>query len=213
MLLSFAQFERGVTGERIRDKIAASKKKGLWMGGLPSLGYEVKDRKLVVVEEEAERVRLIFRRYLDLGWFGPSKDPLAQGVVSKRRVFDDGRASGGLPFSRGALYHLLQNPVYRGMIVHKDRAYVFEALPRDRRDSPSRKRALYAAQEIIGAIDAGMEGNTLDFLRPVIARAQVHADRIDVDLYAGQVVTALLPGDVRIARCVGGRVTGSEPRA
>ena len=67
VLLSFAQFEREVTGERIRDKIAASKKKGLWMGGLPSLGYEVKDRKLIVVDEEAERVRLIFRRYLDLG--------------------------------------------------------------------------------------------------------------------------------------------------
>jgi site-specific DNA recombinase len=67
VLLSFAQFEREVTGERIRDKIAASKKKGLWMGGLPSLGYQVKDRKLIVVEEEAERVRLIFRCYRDLG--------------------------------------------------------------------------------------------------------------------------------------------------
>ncbi len=127
VLLSFAQFEREVTGERIRDKIAASKKKGLWMGGLPSLGYEVKDRKLVVVEEEAERVRLIFRRYLDLGCVRTLRDDLlARGVVSKRRVFDDGRASGGLPFSRGALYHLLQNPVYRGMIVHKDRAYLGE---------------------------------------------------------------------------------------
>ena len=124
VLLSFAQFEREVTGERIRDKIAASKKKGLWMGGLPSLGYEVKDRKLIVVEEEAERVRRIFRRYLDLGCVRALREDLpAQGVVSKRRVFDDGRVSGGLPFSRGALYHLLQNPVYRGMIVHKDRAY------------------------------------------------------------------------------------------
>ncbi len=124
VLLSFAQFEREVTGERIRDKIAASKKKGLWMGGLPSLGYEVKDRKLIVVEEEAERVRLIFRRYLDLGCVRALKDDLlAQAVVSKQRVFEDGRVSGGLPFSRGALYHLLQNPVYRGMIVHKDQAY------------------------------------------------------------------------------------------
>ena len=124
VLLSFAQFEREVTGERIRDKIAASKKKGLWMGGLPSLGFEVKDRKLIVVEEEAGRVRLIFRRYLDLGCVRALRDDLlTQGVVSKRRVFDDGRASGGLPFSRGALYHLLQNPVYRGMIVHKDKAY------------------------------------------------------------------------------------------
>ncbi|HJY51569.1 MAG TPA: recombinase family protein, partial [Stellaceae bacterium] len=84
VLLSFAQFEREVTGERIRDKIAASKKKGLWMGGLPSLGYEVKDRKLVIVEEEAERVRLIFRGYLDLGCVRALRDDLlAQGVVSK----------------------------------------------------------------------------------------------------------------------------------
>jgi len=75
---------------------------------------------------------------------------------------------------------------------------VFEALPRDRRDTPSRKRALCAAQEIIRAIDAGMEGNSLDFLRSIIARAQVHADRIEVALHAGQVVTALLPNDVRI---------------
>src|SRR5499433_1803276 len=67
MLLSFAQFEREVTGERIRDKIAASKKKGLWMGGTPPLGYELKDGKLLIVEEEAERVRTIFRRYLELG--------------------------------------------------------------------------------------------------------------------------------------------------
>jgi site-specific DNA recombinase len=130
VLLSFAQFEREVTGERIRDKIAASKKKGLWMGGLPSLGYDVKDRKLIVVEEEAERVRLIFRRYLDLGCVRALRDELlVRGVVSKRRVFEDGRASGGLPFSRGALYHLLQNPIYRGMIVHKDKAYPGEHAP------------------------------------------------------------------------------------
>ena len=130
VLLSFAQFEREVTGERIRDKIAASKKKGLWMGGLPSLGYEVKDRKLVIVDEEAERVRLIFQRYLALGCVRTLGDDLAaHGVVSKRRVYEDGRVSGGLPFSRGALYHLLQNPVYRGMIVHRDNAYPGEHAP------------------------------------------------------------------------------------
>ena len=96
VLLSFAQFEREVTGERIRDKIAASKKKGLWMGGLPSLAYEVKDRKLIVVEEEAGRVRLIFRRYLGLGCVRALRDDLVtQGVVSKRRVFDDGACRAG----------------------------------------------------------------------------------------------------------------------
>ena len=93
VLLSFAQFEREVTGERIRDKIAASKKKGLWMGGQPALGYDVKDRKLVVNEAEAETVRTIFRRYLDLGSVRELKATLdADGVVSKRRTAADGSA-------------------------------------------------------------------------------------------------------------------------
>ncbi len=88
---------------------------------------------------------------------------------------------------------------------------VFEALPRDRQDTPSRKRALYAAQEIIRAIDAGMEGSTLDFLRPIIARAQVHADRIEVGLHAGQVVTALLPSNVRIPDASAGASPEASP--
>ena len=124
VLLSFAQFEREVTGERIRDKIAASKKKGLWMGGQPALGYDVKDRKLVVNEAEAEAVRMMFSRYLDLASVRELKSSLeAQGIVSKRRVAADGRAYGGQAFSRGALYQMLQNRVYRGEIVHKGAAY------------------------------------------------------------------------------------------
>jgi hypothetical protein len=147
VLLSFAQFEREVTGERIPDKIAASKKKGLWMGGLPSLGYEVKDRKLVIVEEEAERVRLIFRGYLDLGCVRALRDDLlAQGVVSKCRNFENGRVSGGLPFSRGALYHLLQNPIYRGLIVHKDKAYPGE-------------HSSIVGQELWDAVQAKLQAN------------------------------------------------------
>src|ERR1700745_2801707 len=103
VLLSFAQFEREVTGERIRDKIAASKKKGLWMGGLPSLGYEVKDRKLVVNEAEAQTVRMVFRRYRELGSVRELKAALdAEGVVSKRRMAADGSPYGGQSFSRGA---------------------------------------------------------------------------------------------------------------
>ena len=99
VLLSFAQFEREVTGERIRDKIAASKKKGLWMGGQPALGYDVRDRKLVVNEEEAETVRLLFRRYLDLGSVRELKAALdADGVVSKRRTAANGEAYGGQYF-------------------------------------------------------------------------------------------------------------------
>ena len=95
VLLSFAQFEREVTGERIRDKIAASKKKGMWMGGQPSLGYDVKERKLVVNEAEAATVRYIFRRYLELETVRALRDDLAAaGVVSKRRTAADGSPYG-----------------------------------------------------------------------------------------------------------------------
>ena len=124
ILLSFAQFEREVTGERIRDKIAASKKKGMWMGGLPSLGYDVKDRKLIVNTTEAETVRLIFRRYVELKSVRELKEDLdAAGIVSKVRTAPDGSRYGGQPLSRGALYLMLQNRIYRGEIVHKSKSY------------------------------------------------------------------------------------------
>ena len=124
MLLSFAQFEREVTGERIRDKIAASKKKGIWMGGLPPLGYDVKDRKLVVNEREAATVRHIYRRYAVLGSVLALKDELDRdGVVSKARVDKYGRKTGAKPLARGALYLMLQNRLYRGEIVHKANSY------------------------------------------------------------------------------------------
>ncbi len=124
VLLSFAQFEREVTAERIRDKIAASKKKGMWMGGMVPLGYDVADRRLVVNGAEAETVRLIFRRYRDLGSVRALKEKLDRsGIVSKRRVNRHGCATGGKPFSRGALYALLQNPIYRGQIAHKGECY------------------------------------------------------------------------------------------
>ena len=124
VLLSFAQFEREVTGERIRDKIAASKKRGLWMGGNPPLGYDVKDRKLIVNETEAETVRYIFRLYHVIRSVRDLRGRLqAEGITSKRRVRRDGRVSGGQPINRGALYHLLHNRLYRGEIVHKDTAY------------------------------------------------------------------------------------------
>jgi site-specific DNA recombinase len=130
VLLSFAQFEREVTGERIRDKIAASKKKGMWMGGYPPLGYDVRDRKLVVNETEAETVRTIFRRYQGLGSVRLLKEQLdAAGMVSKRRTAPHGRPYGGKPMTRGALYHMLQNRLYRGEIVHKTQAYPGEHKP------------------------------------------------------------------------------------
>ena len=120
VLLSFAQFEREVTGERIRDKIAASKKKGMWMGGLVPLGYDVHERRLVVNESEAEKVREIFRSYGELGCVRLLMEELnRRGIRSKVRTAWNGRKSGGNAFSRGALYELLSNPIYIGEIRHK----------------------------------------------------------------------------------------------
>jgi DNA invertase Pin-like site-specific DNA recombinase len=124
VLLSFAQFEREVAVERIRDKIAASKKKGWWMGGMPPLGYRVEDRKLVVIPGEAETVRHIFRRYVALGSVRLLQQELeTRGVTSKRWTSSSGRHWGGKPIARGALYLLLQNRIYRGEIVHKEQHY------------------------------------------------------------------------------------------
>jgi DNA invertase Pin-like site-specific DNA recombinase len=128
VLLSFAQFEREVTGERIRDKIAASKAKGMWMGGRPPLGYDPPTdkatRALVVNEAEAQIVRLIFARYLELGSAARLEAWLdAQGVRSKAYSSARGIASGGQPFSRGALFHLLRNRTYLGEIAHKQQSH------------------------------------------------------------------------------------------
>jgi DNA invertase Pin-like site-specific DNA recombinase len=133
VLLSFAQFEREVTSERIRDKIAASKRKGLWVGGIVplgyatkdrkvvvGLGYETKDRKIVVVEEEAERVRAIFRRYLELGSLNLLMADLRErGIVTKVRSVKTGRTVGGIPFTRGPLAYLLRNRFYIGEVAFK----------------------------------------------------------------------------------------------
>ncbi|MEC5292302.1 recombinase family protein [Aurantimonas sp. C2-6-R+9] len=120
VLLSFAQFEREITGERIRDKIAASKRKGMWMGGNVPLGYDARDRKLVVNAAEAETVRFIYRRYSELGTVSLLQGELDRlGIVSKKTQSENGLTYGGRRFSRGALYHLLANRIYRGEIVHK----------------------------------------------------------------------------------------------
>ena len=124
VLLSFAQFEREVTGERIRDKIAASKAKGMFMGGPLPLGYNVVDRKLIVDEGEAATVRLIFTRYLELGSGRALQIELDQhGIRSKRRTYRGGRPYGEQPISRGPLYVILQNRIYVGDMVHKGKAY------------------------------------------------------------------------------------------
>jgi hypothetical protein len=130
VLLSFAQFEREVIGERIRDKIAASKKKGMWMGGVPPLGYRAENHKLVVIDSEAEIMRSIFRRYAELGSVRLLKEELdARGIKSKSRTSASGRPIGGKPFSRGALYLLLQNRTYLGVIVHKCESHPGEHAP------------------------------------------------------------------------------------
>lgn len=124
VLLSFAQFEREVIGERVRDKIAASKKKGMWMGGTCPVGYDNIDRQLVPKPEEVAFVRMIFERYLEIG----SMRKLAwvlkdEGIKSPIRKSDKGHHQGGLYYSRGALYSMLRNPIYIGKIRHKDQIY------------------------------------------------------------------------------------------
>jgi site-specific DNA recombinase len=118
VLLSFAQFEREVTSERIRDKIGASKRKGIWVGGMVPLGYVSRDKKLVIDEEEAERVRTIFRRYFEVGSIGRLLADLREGgIVTKVRHLSDGRTIGGIPFTRGPLAYLLRNRFYIGEVV------------------------------------------------------------------------------------------------
>src|SRR5262245_55182550 len=130
VLLSFAQFEREVTSERIRDKIAASKRKGLWVGGMAPLGYDTRDRKIAVNETEAERVRAIFRSYLRLGSLNLlMADLREQGVVTKVRILKSGATVGGIPFTRGPLAHLLRNRFYIGEVMFKGEVLAGEQPP------------------------------------------------------------------------------------
>ena len=121
VLLSFAQFEREVTSERIRDKIAASKRKGLWVGGTLPLGYHMKDNKIAVIEDEAERVRQIYRRYLELGGVNALvRDLRERNIRTKSRLLATGATRGGILFGRGSLFYLLRNRFYIGEVKYKD---------------------------------------------------------------------------------------------
>jgi DNA invertase Pin-like site-specific DNA recombinase len=124
VLLSFAQFEREVTGERIRDKIAASKKKGLWMGGFVPIGYDKAGRTLTIRENEAATIRTIYARYLELKSVDALKDDLEKrGLKTRPRPNSSVQMAGGRPFSRGHLYRILSNPIYAGRIEHKGQTY------------------------------------------------------------------------------------------
>jgi site-specific DNA recombinase len=123
VLLSFAQFEREVAGERIRDKIALSKQRGMWMGGNPPLGYDAREKKLAV-NKEADTVCHIYRSYLECGPVAELKRKLDnEGIVSKRRSFDSGEKASGVPITRGALYQILRNRLYRGEIEHRGKIH------------------------------------------------------------------------------------------
>lgn len=125
VLLSFAQFEREVTGERIRDKVAASKKKGMWMGGAVPLGYDIENRQLIINPQEADTVRHIFNRYLALRSVTTLQEELEKSKIrSKHRISSTGRVWGGKVLSRGTIYHLLSSPVYIGKTAHKGVLYV-----------------------------------------------------------------------------------------
>src|SRR5215211_1823183 len=130
VLLSFAQFERELIGERVRDKIAASKRKGIWVGGPVPLGYVAVDKKIVVVPAEAEAVRTIFAWYLQLGSIRALAEELdRQGIRSKRRRLSNGRTVGGGRFGVGALAHLLKNRFYIGEVVYRGEVHRGEHEP------------------------------------------------------------------------------------
>jgi site-specific DNA recombinase len=130
ILLSFAQFERELAGERIRDKFLASRKRGLWMGGSPPLRYDVRDRKLIVNPAEAELVRLIFRRFLDLGSaLLLIRELNAQGHHTKSWTTQAGTFREGRPFDKGTLYKILRNRTYIGLATHKGQSYPGEHEP------------------------------------------------------------------------------------
>jgi DNA invertase Pin-like site-specific DNA recombinase len=145
VLLSFAQFEREVSAERIRDKIAASKKKGMWMGGNPPIGYEAINKKLIINQDDAKMARRIFERYLALGCVAKLKQEFDfDGITSKQRLSKRGNKMGGKLYSRGALYGILQNPIYIGKIRHKDQSYDGQhpaIIPKDLWDAVQKKMA------------------------------------------------------------------------
>jgi DNA invertase Pin-like site-specific DNA recombinase len=185
MLLSFAQFEREVTAERIRDKIAQSKARGMWMGGTPPVGYRPDGRSLAIVEEDAALVRQIFKRYAELGnvrlLAGELEDA---GICSPVRQSATGRAFGGRPFSRGHLYRILSNPLYIGRIDHGGRSH--------QANHPSIvKQELWdQVQEILADNKNGARG-------PAVRQASLLAGKLFDDRGVPMIATHACKGKVR----------------
>ena len=146
VLLSFAQFEREVTAERIRDKIAASKKRGMWMGGIVPFGYRVESRKLLIEPTEAQTVRRLFERYLALGSVRALAEEAEATELRGRMTKGSASTQVGKPFGRGNLYHLLSNPIYIGKIRHRDLLHDGEHQPIIDIDAFARVQALLAEQ-------------------------------------------------------------------
>src|ERR1700680_4705434 len=154
VLLSFAQFERELSSERVRDKVAASRRKGKWTGGTVPLGYEAKDKKLVVNKAEAETVRYIFTRYLELQSFGKLVEDLdARGIVTKRRDTKVSKYNGGIPFTYGPLAHFLKNRLYIGETGHKDKWF-----PGEHAAIVDRK-TFEQVQQLLGSKSAGRKAH------------------------------------------------------
>jgi site-specific DNA recombinase len=166
VLLSFAQFEREVTSERIRDKIAASKRKGLWVGGMAPLGYDTRDRKITVNKAEAETVRAIFCSYLKLGSLNLLMAELRkQSIVTKKRLLKSGKTVGGIPFTRGPLAHLLRNRFYIGEVVFKG-----ERLPGEQPAIIDRK--------LFDAVQAKLDGQLYGYKRSRTSSEAILAGRL-----------------------------------
>ncbi|GJE61101.1 recombinase family protein [Methylobacterium trifolii] len=166
VLLSFAQFERELTGERIRDKIASSKRRGLWMGGVVPLGYRVEARALHPVPEHAALIGLIYRRYLELGTVGRLKLELDRdGILVPERVDGAGRRTGGKGFSRGQLYAILANPIYAGQLVHKGQVHPGQQPP-------------LVDEATFAAVQARLAANHRELRRPRSGEAHLLIGRI-----------------------------------
>jgi site-specific DNA recombinase len=199
VLLSFAQFEREVTAERIRDKIAASKQKGIWIGGPVPLGYTVKDRKLVIVKEEAAQVRTIFRRYLKLGSLDALvEDMKNRGIFSKRRVLADGRVVGGTPYYKGGIAYLLKNRMYIGEINHKGKSYPGQHPP-------------ILDRELFDAVQAQFAANAAEWKRARQASGALLTGRLFDDIGHRMAPTNTQKGPARYRYYVTAKRTKSLP--